>query len=347
MVFFRAACLTAALARCSSAQENETFTKPYVPPSTEGLHWVETFDGDVFSRWYHSIDDRYSGMFKLAKRDQEALTGDVGLLMPDAARHYGIAAKFPPIVGDGEAPFVLQFEVKFQEKLDCGGAYVKLFNADDIEDEKDFNHNTPYTIMFGPDKCGDRSLIQFRYARRSATGELYDSATKDPGPVPRDNKTHLFKLVVHPNNSYFISTDGNRGVRGDLTQTMEPALWLAPMAEGEDKKEPGILPKISAIGIDIWTMEKGILLDNIVISSDEEAANVFAANTFFVREELEEMQLPGHKSKTKYRKPTWWDYADWYGVPISISTAMIIGIGSICFCICSDIDTDTDGKKDC
>ena len=101
----------------------------YIPLRPEGLHWVETFDGDVWSRWTHSGVEKYSGEFRVQKRLEEALVGDLGpfcfrstrvridhfhctlvcytfelklvsvkrLVVPDAAKHYGVSASFAPL----------------------------------------------------------------------------------------------------------------------------------------------------------------------------------------------------------------------------------------------------------
>jgi Calreticulin family. len=54
-----------------------------------------------------------------------------------------------------QVPFVIQYEVMFQDKHDCGGAYLKLLTEGPaLQDLTAFNDKTPYTIMFGPDKCG-------------------------------------------------------------------------------------------------------------------------------------------------------------------------------------------------
>jgi hypothetical protein len=43
---------------------------------------------------------------------------------------------------------------------DCGGAYIKLLTQPPNNKKfnpSHFNANTPYTIMFGPDKCRDET----------------------------------------------------------------------------------------------------------------------------------------------------------------------------------------------
>lgn len=47
---------------------------------------------------------------------------------------------------------MVQFSVKHEQEIDCGGGYVKLFASD--LDQKSMHGDTPYHIMFGPDICG-------------------------------------------------------------------------------------------------------------------------------------------------------------------------------------------------
>lgn len=45
----------------------------------------------------------------------------------------------------------MQYQVKHEQNIDCGGGYIKIFPK--IEAEK-MNGDSPYNIMFGPDICG-------------------------------------------------------------------------------------------------------------------------------------------------------------------------------------------------
>lgn len=56
----------------------------------------------------------------------------------------------------------LQYELKLSEGLSCGGAYLKF-----VSDSKDYEPSslkeaTPYTIMFGADKCGSTNKVSER-----------------------------------------------------------------------------------------------------------------------------------------------------------------------------------------
>ena len=67
-------------------------SKPYVAPPVDGLHWVESFDGDVWSRWTASSHEKYDGEFTVGPRTREALVGDVGFRVPEGGKHYGASA---------------------------------------------------------------------------------------------------------------------------------------------------------------------------------------------------------------------------------------------------------------
>lgn len=50
--------------------------------------------------------------------------------------------------------------MKYEEGQECGGGYVKLL-TEGIDMLEEFTDKTPYTILFGPDKCGAKSSILF------------------------------------------------------------------------------------------------------------------------------------------------------------------------------------------
>lgn len=60
------------------------------------------------------------------------------------ARFYGLSAKLSePFTNDGK-DLVLQLSIKNEQKLDCGGAYIKL--TGDM-DQDSFGGDTPYQVM--------------------------------------------------------------------------------------------------------------------------------------------------------------------------------------------------------
>lgn len=69
-----------------------------------------------------------------------------GLQTSQDARFYAISAGFEPFSNEGKS-VVIQFTVKHEQKIDCGGGYVKVFPKD-LEQTK-MHGESSYYIMFG------------------------------------------------------------------------------------------------------------------------------------------------------------------------------------------------------
>jgi len=211
-------------------------TEIYTKPNADGIHWVETFDGDIWSRWTSSDAEKYNGKFTASKRDKESLVGDLGLVIPEEAKHYGAASSFATLTGAKGVPFVLQYEVKFQDGLSCGGAYLKVFNSDGKK-TGEFKDDTPYVIMFGPDKCGATDKVHFILQHVSPkTGKREEKHLKDPPGVPNDMLTHLYGLIIYPDNSFEVHVDGEKKSSGNLLTSMDPP--INPPKDIDDPDDP-------------------------------------------------------------------------------------------------------------
>lgn len=245
----------------------------YVAPSTDGLHWAETFDGDALSRWTFSANEKYGGKPEVETRRVEGLIGDVGLLMPHAAQHYGVSASFPALAAERKGDsFVLQFEAKFQDGLQCGGGYVKLFDRAG-KDPKEFDNDTPFIIMFGPDRCGSTDKVHFILQHKNPkTGLWEEKHFKEPPTSPRDEKTHLYALAIKPDNTFDISIDGSSKASGNLLTSMEPP--VNPPKEIDDPvdskpREWVDEPKMAdpnSMKPDDWDEEEPRMIDDLAAS---------------------------------------------------------------------------------
>lgn len=80
------------------------------------------------------------------------------LQVTEKAKHYGYAANLDRDA-DPSKGLVLQYELKLAEGLTCGGAYLKFLNATDEFDAEGLVEDTPYVVMFGPDKCGSTNKV--------------------------------------------------------------------------------------------------------------------------------------------------------------------------------------------
>jgi calreticulin len=120
--------------------------------------------------------------------------------------YHSISAKLPKAFSSKDKTLVLQFSVKHekQEGSFCGGGYIKLLGSD--IDQKNFGGDTPYSIMFGPDICGyDVSRV---HAIFTYEGENLLKTEDIKLNYDEKNKlTHLYTLVVKPDNTYAVYLD--------------------------------------------------------------------------------------------------------------------------------------------
>ena len=70
----------------------------------------------------------------------------LGIQTSQDARFYGLSAKFDEFSNEGKT-LVIQFSVKHEQKIDCGGGYVKVYPAG--TDQPGLTGDSPYHIMFG------------------------------------------------------------------------------------------------------------------------------------------------------------------------------------------------------
>lgn len=69
-----------------------------------------------------------------------------GLQTTEDAKFYALSTRFKPFSNENET-LVVQFSVKHEQGIDCGGGYVKLFPASLNQD--DMHAESQYYIMFG------------------------------------------------------------------------------------------------------------------------------------------------------------------------------------------------------
>jgi calnexin len=92
----------------------------------------------------------------------------------------------------------IRYEVKLQSGLECGGAYMKLLTVSEkgIHAEE-FSDKTPYTIMFGPDKCGSTNKVHFIFRHKNPkTGEYEEKHMQSPPSVKLSKLSTLYTLIV-------------------------------------------------------------------------------------------------------------------------------------------------------
>ncbi|KAI7118816.1 Calnexin, partial [Hortaea werneckii] len=144
--------------------------KPTFTPTTLKAPFLEQFTDDWKSRWQASNAKKenteeewqYVGTWNVEEPTVlRGIDGDKGLVLKDKAAHHAISAKFPKAITNKDDTLVIQYEVKLQAGLECGGAYMKLLQDNKALHAEEFSNASPYIIMFGPDKCGSTNKVHF------------------------------------------------------------------------------------------------------------------------------------------------------------------------------------------
>ncbi|XP_036372990.1 calmegin isoform X1 [Megalops cyprinoides] len=242
------------------------------PVPTGEVHFSATFDEGSLDGWQVSktmkedADDdiaKYDGKWEVEPLKENRVPGDMGLVLKSRAKHHAIAALLDKPFIFQDKPLVLQYEVNFQDGIDCGGAYIKLLSSAKDLDLEQFHDRTPYTIMFGPDKCGEDYKLHFIFRHKNPlNGDLEEKHAKRPDVDLKkfytDKKTHLYTLVLSPDNTYEIFIDQSRVSKGSLlTDVVPPVNPLKEIddpndAKPEDWDERAKIPDPEAVKPDDW-----------------------------------------------------------------------------------------------
>nr|NP_573131.1 calnexin 14D [Drosophila melanogaster]AAF48618.2 calnexin 14D [Drosophila melanogaster] len=185
---------------------------------------------------------KYDGIWNWESPQRIFWANDLGLVLKSKAKHAAIAAPFrQPFDFKSNKPLVVQYELTLQEGQDCGGSYLKLLSAGKgTEQLNRFNDKTPYTIMFGPDKCGNNLKMHFIFRHvNPLNGNITEKHCKKPNArlgVPfTDKLPHLYQLVVRPDNSFEIRLDHKIIKEGSLLTDFVPP--VNPPAEIDDPND--------------------------------------------------------------------------------------------------------------
>ncbi|RMX56533.1 hypothetical protein pdam_00007231 [Pocillopora damicornis] len=200
--------------------------EPYKPPvisleNEDSVFFSEPFAirGEFQNRWLKSqakkdgVDveiAKYDGEWSFEEPATKLFSGDLGLVL---------------------------------KAMECGGAYVKLLSQQDSFDLKTFHDKSPYTIMFGPDKCGEDKKLHFIFRHKNPkTGEYEEKHAKKPTGnfqnVFDGKKTHLFTLVVRPDNSFEVFVDQTSVNSGNLLEDVTPAVNPPKEIDDPNDKKP-------------------------------------------------------------------------------------------------------------
>jgi len=198
------------------------------------VYFQERFDGDL-SQWVNSEHKDDLGKFELsAGKFYGDAKKDVGAQTSQDAKFYAMSASFDKF-SNKDKKTVVQFTVKHEQNIDCGGGYVKVFPS--TLDQKDMHGESPYNIMFGPDICGPGTKkvhVIFSHAGKNHLVKK-DIRCKD------DVFTHLYTLILDASeHSYEVLIDNEsveKGLLSDDWDMLPPRKIKDPEAKKPSQEE--------------------------------------------------------------------------------------------------------------
>merc|ERR1719235_1697658 len=240
------------------------------------IFFQESFEDGWEDRWVKSEwkDAAEIGKWETTEGKFYGKEGDKALKTTEDARFYGLSAKMASTVDNKGKDLVIQYSVKNEQDIDCGGAYIKLLP--DVDQSK-FGGESEYAIMFGPDICGytKKTHVIFTYDKKEGkpTNYLHKTDVK----TESDKYTHLYTLIVKPDNTYEVQIDGEKVQDGKIADNYDvyhpekindpeqskPKDWVdeKKIPDPEDKKPEGYddipkqIPEPEASKPDDWDDE--------------------------------------------------------------------------------------------
>eukprot|EP00928_Gymnodinium_smaydae_P096900 TRINITY_DN8652_c0_g1_i1.p1 TRINITY_DN8652_c0_g1~~TRINITY_DN8652_c0_g1_i1.p1 ORF type:complete len:437 (-),score=112.17 TRINITY_DN8652_c0_g1_i1:45-1271(-) len=187
---------------------------------------------DLEPRWVHSAWTGANGPSSRFELGSGAWAADAkaqrGIRTTKNMNYHGISSRFAAPFSNRGRELVVQFTVKHEthQYAFCGGGYIKLLGSG--LDQEQFGGDTPYHIMFGPDLCGyDISRIHLIFSFKGQALPRRDDIKLDYDD--KDEFTHLYTLVVKPDNTYEVYFDGKKKSAGSLH-----AHWDFPNKTNDD-----------------------------------------------------------------------------------------------------------------
>ncbi|RHY29207.1 hypothetical protein DYB32_005340 [Aphanomyces invadans] len=213
---------------------------PFSVPSTDRAFWAETFQNATTATffegttWVKSAGKKYREQKISIKKGSKLLgkyAADKALVMENKAQHYGFAAKLPePFFMDGskgKKSLVVQYEVKYPEVVKCAGTYLKLLRDSPTLDVTDLHDKTPFSIMFGPDKCDKNNKVHFIFNHQNPRTKTYDEKQLQISPeVKNDKLSHVYTLAIHDDNTFEMYADLTIIKNGSLYTLFQPPVLL-------------------------------------------------------------------------------------------------------------------------
>jgi len=179
-----------------------------------------------FTEDFNSGMDKWVGSEAKAAAERGVFTTEAGKFYGDEknlklktsqdARHYHSTAKLAKPFNSKGKTTVLQYVVKNEQDIDCGGSYIKLLG--DV-DQKKFSGDSDYSVMFGPDICGTgtrktHAILSYPGKDGKLANHLHNTDVK----VETDKFSHLYTYVMNADDTYDILIDNKSVQKGKISE---------------------------------------------------------------------------------------------------------------------------------
>lgn len=242
--------------------------------ATATVYFEETFDTDFTGRWVANPSKNGKWTWGSGEWSGDAAEAK-GMITSEGMKFYSISAKLPEAFSTKGKDLVVQFTAKYEknEYSFCGGGYIKLLPS--TTDQKTFDGSAPYSVMFGPDRCGtDVSRIHAIFNHEDTN--LLKTSDVKLEYADKNEFTHLYTLIVKPDNTYDIQFDGVSKASGKLHDDwafpakniddptdLKPADWVdeAKIVDASAVKpadwdnQPAQIPDADAVKPEDWNEE--------------------------------------------------------------------------------------------
>jgi calnexin len=224
---------------------------PQVPEELlKKLEFLETFQegsNSLEKGWVVSLNERYAGHEWLvantfAQKDDgsdfhySAFKDEMALGVHVKHKHYGLTHVLDRPFDNTNNTLVFQYETRFHDGLSCSGSYVKLLVKQEKLDPLDLKEATPYVIMFGPDRCASTNKVHFIVRQKQPDGSYQEKhMAKSIGSKFVDTFSHLYTLVIKPDNSFKVLIDGQIEASGSFLKDSD---FVPPFGSQEEIDDP-------------------------------------------------------------------------------------------------------------
>lgn len=208
----------------NDAEEGKTVEETFSVPESTGHAFLETFQDDPFSRWIESSDSTYDGQkwaHEARKETSEFYKSDLGITVVEKAKRYGLSHVLEEPIDTVDKDLIVQYEVTLQDGLECGGAYLKFLSASEDLSAKSLSEKSGYSVMFGPDKCGQTNKVHLILRHQNPVSKKWEEKhlKKETG-IKSDKQTHLYTAILRKDHTFEILIDSESVASGNLKEDM-------------------------------------------------------------------------------------------------------------------------------